>query len=111
MPTYRYRCERCGDELDVWQAFSEDPLSTHDDPCGGRLVRVLTPAGIVLKGPGFYKTDSRSNGKRGKAKEPSDSSKSDGKPDSSSGSGGSKESKPPASTGSSSTGSSSSGSS
>lgn len=64
MPTYRYRCDRCGDEPEVWQSFSEEPLSTHDG-CGGNLVRVLTPAGIVLKGPGFYKTDSRSgNGKR-----------------------------------------------
>jgi putative FmdB family regulatory protein len=60
MPTYRYRCSRCDGEFEVWQSFQEDPVRTHDDGCGGAVLRVLTPAGIVLKGSGFYKTDSRS---------------------------------------------------
>jgi putative FmdB family regulatory protein len=86
MPTYRYRCEQCGDELDVWQSFEEKALTRHNGECGGKLVRVLTPISVVLKGPGFYKTDSRSNGKRTAAesgKDPSSASsngdtKSDG---------------------------------
>jgi putative FmdB family regulatory protein len=91
MPTYRYRCEQCGDELEVWQSFSEEPLSAHDDGCGGHLVRVLTPAGIVFKGPGFHKTDSRSgNGKRGG----SDKESSGKEKESSSDSSGSSDSKP-----------------
>ena len=59
MPTYRYRCGGCGKEFEVWQSITDDPLRTHDDGCGGELVKVLTPAGIVLKGSGFYRTDSR----------------------------------------------------
>ena len=62
MPTYRYRCAKCGDELDVWQSFSDKPLSRHDGGCGGKLAKVLSPAGIVLKGSGFYKTDNRRTG-------------------------------------------------
>ena len=66
MPTYRYRCGGCGEEFDVWQSFTEDPLHTHDHGCGGELVKVLTPAGIVLNGPGFDRNDSRAgSGKRG----------------------------------------------
>lgn len=58
MPTYRYRCDACSKELDVRQSFSDDPLRVHD-ACGGSLARVMSPAGIVLKGSGFYKTDNR----------------------------------------------------
>jgi putative FmdB family regulatory protein len=80
MPTYRYRCEKCGDEPEVWQSFDEKPLTRHKGECKGKLVRVLTPAGIVLKGSGFYKTDNRSNGKHsdgaGKDKERSKESTS-----------------------------------
>jgi putative FmdB family regulatory protein len=61
MPTYRYRCSQCGDEFEQWQSIRDDALRTHDDGCGGDLLKVLTPAGIVLKGSGFYKTDSRSS--------------------------------------------------
>jgi putative FmdB family regulatory protein len=60
MPTYRYRCGKCGDEFEVWQPIKDEPLRSHDHGCGGELLKVLTPAGIVLKGSGFYKTDSRS---------------------------------------------------
>jgi len=64
MPTYRYRCEECGDEFELWQSITAEPLRTHDHGCGGGLVKVMTPAGIVLKGSGFYKTDNRSGSKR-----------------------------------------------
>ncbi len=68
MPTYDYRCAKCGDELEVFQSFTEAPLTKHRG-CGGKLVKVLSPAGIVLKGSGFYKTDNRDSGKRSKAKD------------------------------------------
>ena len=94
MPTYEYRCAKCGRHFDVYQSFSEDPLTKHEE-CGGKLNKVLSPAGIVLKGSGFYKTDSRKPGSHGdrpaKSEPKSDSgaaaktdtktdSKSDGKP-------------------------------
>jgi putative FmdB family regulatory protein len=63
MPTYDYRCAKCGEDLEVYQSFSEAPLTRHKG-CGGKLSKVLSPAGIVLKGSGFYKTDNRSTGKR-----------------------------------------------
>ena len=62
MPTYRYRCAKCGDELEVWQSFADKPLARHNGGCGGKLAKVMSPAGIVLKGSGFYKTDNRSSG-------------------------------------------------
>src|SRR6266550_8176701 len=69
MPTYEYRCARCGEDLEVYQTFSEEPLKKHA-ACGGKLTRVFSPVGIVLKGSGFYKTDKReSSAARGKARE------------------------------------------
>ena len=61
MPTYRYRCAKCGDETEIWQSFEEKPKTRHTGGCGGKLQKVLSPAGIVLKGSGFYKTDNRSS--------------------------------------------------
>jgi len=81
MPTYDYRCAKCGEDLEVYQTFSEAPLTRHKG-CGGRLSKVLSPAGIVLKGSGFYKTDNRSSGKRtsdGAAKESSSNGESSAK--------------------------------
>jgi putative FmdB family regulatory protein len=72
MPTYRYRCGACGEELEVWQSITDDPLTTHE-ACGGDLVKVLSAAGIVLKGSGFYKTDSRSSNGSRTAKSDADS--------------------------------------
>jgi putative FmdB family regulatory protein len=72
MPTYDYRCAKCHQDIEVWQSFSEVPLTKHDG-CGGKLAKVISPAGIVLKGSGFYKTDSRSASKSAaKAKEKTD---------------------------------------
>jgi putative FmdB family regulatory protein len=75
MPTYEYRCAKCGEHLEVFQSFSEAPLTKHAR-CGGKLAKVLSPAGIVLKGSGFYKTDSRS-AKRAASKQQPDSTGSD----------------------------------
>jgi len=81
VPTYQYACTECGDQSEVVQRFSDDPL-TVCGACGGRLRKVFSPVGIVFKGSGFYRTDSRagavsggsSNGKSG---ESSDGSKSE----------------------------------
>ena len=58
MPTYQYVCTECGDQVEAVQKFTDDPLSVHDI-CGGRLRKVFSPVGIVFKGSGFYRTDSR----------------------------------------------------
>ena len=77
MPTYEYRCAKCGEHVEEWQSFSDVPLTKHDD-CGGKLQRVLSPAGIVLKGSGFYKTDNRSSSsKRSSSSDHGSGSKSD----------------------------------
>jgi putative FmdB family regulatory protein len=59
VPTYEYECTACGQHIEVFQRFSEDPLTTCG-ACGGPLRKVFHPAGIVFKGSGFYATDSRS---------------------------------------------------
>jgi putative FmdB family regulatory protein len=88
MPTYQYRCTNCDEDLEVVQSFSDDPL-TECPTCGGRLRKVFSPVGIVFKGTGFYKTDSR-GGKGGsvkpkeKEKETTSSSSSSSSSDSSS---------------------------
>ena len=61
MPTYQYVCTECGGQLEAVQKFTDDPLTVHED-CGGRLRKVFSPVGIVFKGSGFYRTDSRSSG-------------------------------------------------
>ena len=71
MPTYEYRCAKCDQHIEVYQSFSEPPLTKHDE-CGGKLMKVLSPAGIVLKGSGFYKNDS-SDSARAKSKQRSES--------------------------------------
>jgi putative FmdB family regulatory protein len=58
MPTYEYACTSCGEHVEAVQSFSDDPLTTCP-ACGGTLRKVFAPVGIVLKGSGFYKTDSR----------------------------------------------------
>lgn len=58
MPTYEYLCKSCGHRFEAWQHFTDDPL-TECHNCGNHIQRVLYPAGIVFKGSGFYKNDSR----------------------------------------------------
>lgn len=58
MPTYEYRCKDCGEHLEIVQSFRDDAL-TECPQCGGQLKKVFGNIGIVLKGSGFYKTDSR----------------------------------------------------
>jgi putative FmdB family regulatory protein len=58
VPTYQYVCTDCGEDLEVVQKFSDASLTTHD-ACGGKLRKIYSPVGIVFKGSGFYRTDSR----------------------------------------------------
>ncbi|HEY8741128.1 MAG TPA: FmdB family zinc ribbon protein [Candidatus Dormibacteraeota bacterium] len=57
MPTYGYRCEK-GHEIEVFQRITDEPLAKCQK-CGAPVRRIFYPVGIVFKGPGFYKTDSR----------------------------------------------------
>ena len=71
MPTYEYRCTACEEHLEVVQSFKDEPL-TKCPSCGKKALRkVFSPVGIVFKGSGFYKTDSRGSGK--KASKPKES--------------------------------------
>jgi putative FmdB family regulatory protein len=58
VPTYSYACTECGDRFDAVQAFSDDALTTCSK-CSGRLRKLFGSVGVVFKGSGFYRTDSR----------------------------------------------------
>jgi len=58
VPTYQYSCTDCGEQEEAVQKFTDAPLSVCGT-CGGRLRKVFSPVGIVFKGSGFYRTDSR----------------------------------------------------
>jgi putative FmdB family regulatory protein len=62
VPTYQYACTDCADRIEVVQKFTDDPL-TVCSACGGKLRKIFSPVGIVFKGSGFYRTDSRSSQK------------------------------------------------
>ncbi|HEY4463393.1 MAG TPA: FmdB family zinc ribbon protein [Streptosporangiaceae bacterium] len=112
MPTYQYACTECGERLEKVQKFSDDPL-TVCPACSGRLRKVFSPVGIVFKGSGFYRTDSRNgNGVIAGAKDKAESngSGSGSSSDSGSGSGSGSGDKKGDSSGSSASGSSSSSS-
>lgn len=76
MPTYEYKCAKCGDRLEVFQRIS-DSAPDLCERCGGKLKKVFFPVGIVFKGSGFYCTDSRKPGV-GNGKCASGSVKTDG---------------------------------
>ena len=59
MPTYQYRCSACDAFFEVVQSFTDDALTTCEE-CGGALRKVFSGVGVVFKGSGFYRTDSRS---------------------------------------------------
>lgn len=59
MPTYQYACTECGHAFDQFQSFSDASL-TECPECSGKLRKVFSAAGVVFKGSGFYRTDSRS---------------------------------------------------
>ncbi|MET8702435.1 FmdB family zinc ribbon protein [Kitasatospora sp. NPDC004723] len=93
MPTYQYQCTECGNGLEAVQKFTDEPLTTCPD-CQGRLRKVFSAVGVVFKGSGFYRTDSRSSSSSSVGGASSSSSTSAAS--SSSGSSGSSSSKPSA---------------
>ncbi|WP_037608221.1 FmdB family zinc ribbon protein [Streptacidiphilus rugosus] len=60
MPTYQYQCTQCGNGLEAVQKFSDAAL-TECPECGGKLRKIFSAVGVVFKGSGFYRTDSRSS--------------------------------------------------
>ena len=106
MPTYQYQCTECGEGLEAVQKFTDDALTVCPN-CDGRLKKVFSAVGIVFKGSGFYRNDSRGSSS---SSTPSTATKtaSDAKPSTSSSSSGSSSS---SSDSKSSAGSSTSGSS
>ncbi|HEX3588884.1 MAG TPA: FmdB family zinc ribbon protein [Pseudonocardiaceae bacterium] len=87
MPTYQYACTTCGHRFEAVQSFSDASL-TECPECSGTLRKLFGSVGVVFKGSGFYRTDSRSEGKKkapaSESKSTSDSSSSSSKPTSSS---------------------------
>ena len=67
MPTYPYACTACDHRFEQVQAFS-DPSLTECPVCGGRLRKVFSSVGIVFKGSGFYRNDSRAKAESSTAK-------------------------------------------
>jgi putative FmdB family regulatory protein len=101
VPTYQYQCTECGEGLEAVQKFTDDALTVCPS-CDGRLKKVFSAVGIVFKGSGFYRNDSRGSSSSSSPASTSGAKASDSK---------SSDSKPAASTSSSSSSSGSSGSS
>ena len=76
MPTYSYACTECDNRFDAVQAFTDDALTTCPE-CSGRLRKLFSPVGVVFKGSGFYRTDSRDSSKSSVKSESSSSSSSE----------------------------------
>lgn len=75
MPTYQYVCEACNDEFEVVQSFTDPTLSEHDPGCGGHVRKRFNAVGVVFKGSGFYRNDSRGADTASSAGESSSESK------------------------------------
>lgn len=75
MPTYSYACTECSNKFDVVQPFTDDAL-TECPKCEGRLRKIFGKVGVVFKGSGFYRTDSRESGKTSSASSSSSSDSS-----------------------------------
>ncbi|MGW2596630.1 FmdB family zinc ribbon protein [Streptomyces klenkii] len=75
MPTYQYQCTECGEGLEAVQKFTDDAL-TECPSCEGRLKKVFSAVGIVFKGSGFYRNDSRGSSSSSSPAKPSSSSSS-----------------------------------
>jgi putative FmdB family regulatory protein len=77
VPTYSYACTECDNRFDVVQAFTDDALTTCQR-CSGRLRKIFNSVGVVFKGSGFYRTDSRQSAKTNGSGEKSSSEKTSG---------------------------------
>ena len=80
MPTYQYRCTECGHDLEAVQKFSDAAL-TECPNCGGRLRKVFNAVGVVFKGSGFYRNDSRKPDTNGDSSGNGDSTSTEKKSD------------------------------
>jgi putative FmdB family regulatory protein len=106
LPTYQYRCTECGHTFEEFQSFTDDAL-TACPVCGGRLRKLFNAVGVVFKGSGFYRNDSRTTSKEPSTASSSSSSSGDSSSSSSSGSSGSSDSSSSGSSSSTSSGDSS----
>ena len=98
VPTYQYACTDCGHRFEAVQAFTDDSLTTCPE-CAGKLRKVYGSVGVVFKGSGFYRTDSRaasSDVSAAKSSDKSDGEKSGGEKSGGEKSGGEKKSDAPA---------------
>ena len=86
MPTYQYACTECGHAFDQFQSFSDASL-TECPECRGRLRKLFNAVGVVFKGSGFYRTDSRSGSPSAESSGSAESTKTSAAGDSSSSSG------------------------
>ena len=77
MPTYQYSCTECGHFFEAVQSFSEESLTVCPE-CEGRLRKVFNAVGVVFKGSGFYRTDSRGSSTGSETSTPSTSAAGDG---------------------------------
>jgi putative FmdB family regulatory protein len=75
MPTYTYRCQKCGEEFERFQSMSDEPVKRCPE-CKGKVQRVFHPVGIVLKGSGFHRNDYRSSGAKKSSESSSEKSES-----------------------------------
>ncbi|APY87809.1 FmdB family transcriptional regulator [Streptomyces alfalfae] len=110
MPTYQYQCTECGEGLEAVQKFTDDALTVCPN-CDGRLKKVFSAVGIVFKGSGFYRNDSRGSSSSSTPSTTTKTSSDAKSSSSSSGSGSSSSSDSKSSAGSSTAGSSSASSS
>ena len=81
MPTYTYRCQKCGEEFERFQSMSDPPVK-RCPTCKGKVQRTFHPVGIVLKGSGFHKTDYRSPSQKSDRESKSSDAKGDTKKES-----------------------------
>ena len=79
MPTYQYSCTECGHFLEAVQKFTDDAL-TDCPECGGRLRKVFNAVGVVFKGSGFYRTDSRGSSSSSDTSTSTTATKTESKP-------------------------------
>jgi putative FmdB family regulatory protein len=80
MPTYQYACTECGHAFEQFQSFSDDSL-TECPECSGRLRKLFNAVGVVFKGSGFYRTDSRSADSNGSKPDTKSDTKTETKSD------------------------------
>jgi putative FmdB family regulatory protein len=80
VPTYQYQCTECGEALEAVQKFTDDAL-TECPSCHGRLRKVFSAVGVVFKGSGFYRNDSRNSSSSSSPAKSDSGAKSEGKSD------------------------------